>query len=283
MKDFIIDDEELKNIEVSILEEIDDICKKHNLKYYIMYGSLLGAVRHKGFIPWDDDMDITMPVEDYYKFIDIFNKECDEKYYLFSYVNDKNYHLPYGKVKRIDTLFLEKSIANSKVKSKGIFVDVFPMYYYHYKNENDFVKDINNFRLLAGIACNKQKLNVDFGKKAYILSKLVPFTPSYLIKKATAKFSRKTGDLYLIPGLDTKIIKKENFTFSVLDFAEGKEIEFENRKFIAPKNAEKILTQIYGDYMQLPPIEKRVSNHGTEEIRYLSKHEYNEIINIYRK
>lgn len=283
MENKMINESELKKIELEILEEIDSICKRHNLRYYIMFGTLIGAIRHNGFIPWDDDIDITMPIQDYYKFIQIFNEESDKKYYFSTYQNDKLCHMPYGKVKRLDTLFLEKSLVKSKIESKGIFVDVIPMFYYNYEDENEFIADIKKFRLLVAIANKKLKVNAFFGKKANVLAKILPISANFCIKQALKRFSIQENDLYLIAGLDNKIINKEKLVFDVSDFGEGKEIVFENKKFIAPVNSDKILRKLYGNYMELPPEKDRVSNHSLEEIRYLSKSEYDKILKLYNK
>lgn len=85
---------------IEILDEFDRICNKHNLTYFLIGGTLLGAVRHKGFIPWDDDMDLAMPREDYEKFINVYYKELNDKYYLDNFNNNKLYYLNFSKIRK---------------------------------------------------------------------------------------------------------------------------------------------------------------------------------------
>ena len=122
-KDNVLD--KLHSVQIEILDEIVGICDKHNLTYFLIGGTLLGAVRHKGFIPWDDDLDIAMPREDYEKFLKIAKTELDKKYYLHDISIDKNYWQPFIKIRKNNTLFDEKMIDNIETH-KGIFVDVFP-------------------------------------------------------------------------------------------------------------------------------------------------------------
>ena len=92
--------QKLQQTETEILEEIDRLCEKHSIVYYLAGGTLLGAVRHRGFIPWDDDIDVAMPRNDYERFRDICLSELDERFYLHCPQTDKNYWLPFAKVRK---------------------------------------------------------------------------------------------------------------------------------------------------------------------------------------
>ena len=273
----LIDDRELKAIAVDILSEIDRICKVHNLTYALMFGTLLGAVRHRGFIPWDDDIDIAMPIKDYKKLIEIFNTECKEKYFLQSSQKDKNYWLAYAKVRRIDTLFAEKNSRKTK-GSQGIFVDIFPMYYTEDIDSTYISEMIKKYQSRVAVACLKQRLDVDFGKKAFIKAKIIPRSATKWLKKAVEGFSEKESDYYFIPGMDASPKATNKYVFAKSDILPVEQIEFENKLFYGPKEKIKVLTRLYGDFMQLPPIEQRVSNHNTDEIRYLTKDEQEKAI-----
>ena len=113
--------------ELKILEKIDEICKKNNINYFLIGGTLLGAVRHKGFIPWDDDIDVGMLREDYEKFINVClkNGALGKDYYLHCNESDNDYFIPFIKVKKNNTTFAEKNIENINTH-KGIFLDIFP-------------------------------------------------------------------------------------------------------------------------------------------------------------
>jgi len=116
----------LQNIEYEILQEIVRICEKNNLSYFLIGGTLLGAVRHKGFIPWDDDLDIAIPRKDYEKFLKICQTQLNSDYFLHCNKTDPDYWLPFAKVRKKNTLFDEKSITSIETH-KGIYNDVFPL------------------------------------------------------------------------------------------------------------------------------------------------------------
>ena len=105
----------LHKTEVEILKRIVCICEKNNFEYYMVGGTLLGAVRHKGFIPWDDDLDIAMPREDYNSFLNIAQSELGNDFFLQSCFSDRNYGRIFCKVRKNGTLFLEKNIGRSSV------------------------------------------------------------------------------------------------------------------------------------------------------------------------
>lgn len=121
---FVLQD--LHKVEIEILDEIDRICRKNNINYCLVGGTLLGAVRHGGFIPWDDDLDVAMPRNDYEKFIDVCKNELSDDFYLHSIETDKTYWLPFIKIRKKYTIFEEKNIAGLGCKT-GIYVDIFPL------------------------------------------------------------------------------------------------------------------------------------------------------------
>ena len=125
----VYDDKTLKKlhkVEIEILDEIVRICKKHNIKYSLFAGTMLGAVRHAGFIPWDDDIDVGMLRSDYEKFIKIAHEELDSKFSLDCFEYNKKYHLGFAKIKKNGTIFDEEA-SHHMDNHKGIFVDVFPV------------------------------------------------------------------------------------------------------------------------------------------------------------
>ena len=128
----------LQLIQVSIVEDIDRICRDNGLKYYIIGGTLLGAVRHKGFIPWDDDIDLVMYRDDYNKFISIIQSEYSEKYFLQNFYTDKHYTRYIAKVRLNGTHLTESYLDNSK-SHDGIYVDIFPLDYTK-KNDGFYLK-----------------------------------------------------------------------------------------------------------------------------------------------
>ena len=115
----------LQNIEFEILLEFDRICKKHNIMYQLFAGTLLGAIRHRGFIPWDDDIDVCLLRKDYNVFIDVCRTELDSKYFLQTYETDKHSIWQFAKIRKNNTLFLEDAVSECDIHH-GIFIDIFP-------------------------------------------------------------------------------------------------------------------------------------------------------------
>lgn len=136
----ISDDErfELQKCLLHMLKDIDMVCCKHNITYMLGGGTALGAVRHKGFIPWDDDLDINMPRQDYENFIKIMNEELGE-YYEFSYPNSKNVEYPFLKIHKKDTKFIELF---DNGFFDGVWIDVFPIDYAHENNLIRYMKGV---------------------------------------------------------------------------------------------------------------------------------------------
>ena len=119
----------LQDIELDILKQFINICNKENLQYYVVGGTLLGAVRHKGFIPWDDDIDVSMPRQDYEKFLTVAKKYLSEPYFLQTRITDKNTLFNYAKIRNSNTTFIEQSIKKLDM-NHGVFIDIFPLDYY---------------------------------------------------------------------------------------------------------------------------------------------------------
>ena len=262
----------LHDTEMEIMDEVDRICKKNKLRYFLTGGTLIGAVRHKGFIPWDDDMDLGMPRKDYDKFIKICKTELSDRFVLDAYpTNKKSWHL-FAKVRMKNTEFVENIIKKLDVEH-GIWIDIFPYDDIEELNsENHLFK--NKFRTLINkMMCRKIGLNhyLSEYKKNHkiimffvdILIKIMPrsffigITNFVLKTKKEGKYlSNMTGGLSLEKETH---LKKEIFPTVKL--------EFEGRKLPCPKEYDKLLTKIYGDYMKLPPKEKRVT-HNPYRIKF---------------
>ena len=116
---------ELQKCQLEILKEFIRICKDNNLQYYLVGGTCLGAVRHKGFIPWDDDIDVAMPRDDYDKFITL-QDQMKKPYFIQTYKSDKNYIYNFAKVRDSSTTFVENFFACSQM-NHGVWIDVFPL------------------------------------------------------------------------------------------------------------------------------------------------------------
>lgn len=250
---------QLHNVELDILDEIVRICSIHNLRYYLAGGTLLGAVRHKGFIPWDDDLDIAMPRPDYDKFCSIATKELKHGYYLSSVDTEKRYWLPFAKVRKCNTLLIEAT--TPWLKDTGIWVDVFPLDLDRLDNmvaiQERFHKHAVYRALTVGFLRN------EFFHPSWILGYIKTGFPSFKSMNRRI-YSIITGgatdksDAYVNYGSQYGV-KKQTMPISWYDPAV--DIEFEGRSYKAPAQYEKFLKRLYGDnYMQLPPLEKRVTH-----------------------
>lgn len=258
----VTDIREIQQMELGIMEYIHEVCQKIGVKYFLAYGSLIGAVRHKGFIPWDDDMDICMLREDYEKLQDYLIANPDERYEVMSYKNNLNYVYPFMKVQDNHTYLLEEDVRIDS--NMGIYVDIFPVDGY----EDDSVFKDKMTRLIKkrqlscytfkGITNTKSLLN---SLIRYISVIIFYFTNTnkYIRGIDELAQSRKVGDYELVDYLIYKdmnkpVWKREWLNQTITGVFEGKE-------FMIPKNYHEILTSDYGDYTQLPPVELRFSHH----------------------
>ena len=250
----------LKEKELDILKEVDRVCKKNNIKYFIMYGTLLGAVRHQGFIPWDDDIDICMLRSDYEKFLEIASKELDEKFFVDYEKTNKKYYLPFAKVRNKNTQVFEE--ASKKYDGhKGIWIDIFP---YDYKKKNSYnIIDKIKFKIfhVFHVSLVKKSLKKEYSKKVSFVANFLSYKFIFRWKKILS-IHKKREKYVLHYGLE-KIY--ETPIIAVNDIFPLKKYKFEDCEFYGPKNADKILTDTYGDYMQLPPVEKRIT-HSIEKV-----------------
>ena len=244
---------ELKEVEMEILDYFVSFCKKNNLKYYLIYGTLLGAVRHKGFIPWDDDIDVCMPPQDYQKFLQLF--KSNDKYFLQNVKTEKYYHTIFSKIRKNNTCMVEEEWQYLNIH-KGINIDVFPMIPYP---ENRFDKFIFNIKIrLALLLVSKN--NKPNSLKTKIIFNLLKLIPRKVTNKTVQKIINsvlnynKSFNNYIIASNVNLNFKKEWFDKDIL-------VKFEDRKYKIPVNYDEILKVCYNDYMRLPKKEDRVG-HG---------------------
>jgi len=254
--------EELRTIQVGVLNHIDEYCKVKGLTYYLSGGTLLGAVRHKGYIPWDDDIDIMMPRGDYEKLLNEYVIEDDSYYKLFHYRYQEDYLYPFAKIGDTRT-FLEGDY------NTGIYVDIFPI--------DNIPDDIKSQENIVNKAIKLKKIR---DNKIYHLKN--PKGISGYIRKIQVDLTRLKNIIYSLKDTVRKIDENaiSSNTYhpskhkSILAWGYGhKEImpsdvyketvyvDFEGKKYPAPVGWDTYLRNIYGDYMQLPPENQRYS-HG---------------------
>lgn len=248
--------EELKQIQLEILKFVDKFCKENNLKYFLAYGTLLGAVRHKGYIPWDDDIDIVMFREDYEKFVTTFK---NEKYKVFATEVNSKYPYPFAKVGDIRTYFEEEI---NDVIDTGVNIDVFPLDYIPESKVKSICKKRNLLQKIWTAKRLPRLKRRGFLKNLLLATSqflLAPISVHYIVKKleenaknCNLKESSICGNIAF--GYDPDI-------YPSCDFNDQIKLKFEDASFPCPRNYDHVLKVMYGDYMKLPPAEKQVSHH----------------------
>ena len=249
---------------LKIMKVIHSVCQKENLKYSLFYGTLLGAVRHNGFIPWDDDLDIVMPRSDYDKLAEYFKNHAEEllPFKWFSYETVPDY--PYMIARVCNTEF-RMDAENEKDYGMGTFVDIYPL---------DGAGNGNH-----SLFYNKAWF---FSSMYFTKSRIQYVVPRGVVKKIVKGVSYLLSKLCSLELIREKLLKyanrysyeKSDFVASITWLVDGKknvfkksffdELElhdFEDTCFFIPKNYSSILTTRYGNYMQLPPENERVGHH----------------------
>ncbi|MGN0048190.1 MAG: phosphorylcholine transferase LicD [Bacteroides sp.] len=252
----ITDLEELKSIQLDVMQCVHDFCVENNIRYFLCGGTLIGAIRHDGYIPWDDDIDIYMPRPDYDKFMELFN-QSNSVYRFVDFNVEEDYNLPFGKVYDTRTIMDEYMY---KTESFGVYIDVFPI---------DGISSITGIRknmfLRKMLNTKKAKLGKTrsfFRNFIMNLGKLVllPFSARCIVKQID-KNSRKvryglTNKVAVFYGYGTREINDYS------NYSKAIKHKFEDREFYIPIGYDNYLHSVYGDYMQLPPENKRVSHHS---------------------
>ena len=236
--------------QLHILEEIDAICRRHDIEYWLDGGTLLGAVRYGGFIPWDDDIDIAMRKEDMHRFCEIAHQELPDDLFLQTPENEPDVKEQIVKVRDLNSFYVEPSDNFSASYQKGLYVDIFPMEKYPTIS-----------RTLA------KSITLGVSKSWSILRK-----SHYYSLRSFAEFfwfSAKYALCRLIWAIICKIKPKDTYMSNIiLNNGYGimhrqdsifplKEIQFEGKTFLGPNNLDAYLKDLYKNYMEIPPVEKR--------------------------
>ena len=247
----------LQMIQLEMLVEVDRICKKCGIKYNIIAGTLLGAVRHGGYIPWDDDADVAMLRSEYEKFRKVCRKELDTTRFIFQdHRNTKGYRWGYGKLRRKDTLFL-REYQEHMPYMQGIFIDIFPL---DGVPDNYIMRSVKNFECF----CIRKILWSKVGKAAeknfwkrqvYKLLDKIPEKDVFhyyhvMIHHANKKKTRMVRIL-MFPTPNNEWGYYRNW------YDNSADIEFEGVVFQGIKDYDSYLNFKFGNYMELPPSEKR--------------------------
>ena len=258
--------EEFKIIALDILKDFDVVCRNHSIKYSIAYGTMLGAVRHKGFIPWDDDIDVIMVRDEYNKFLTVCH-EMKEFHRFISVETDTLFSAPLAKIYDTNTI-LKETLHNDNIKI-GVYIDVFVFDYLpdnmvFRKVQSKIARVLNRMWGLSVYSCKSNSLlekgTRAVARKLFLGKKATRFLVKMLNRNKSS--AKEIGDLLYLcyPTLDIETFQREEVTTYTL-------YEFENSFFYGFKNYDLFLKRWYGDYMALPPLEQRVVHH-TYEVYY---------------
>lgn len=266
-KEKLLSTAETQALLVEMLQQFADYCQKHGLRYYLVGGTLLGAIRHKGFIPWDDDIDVGMPRPDYERFLELVQTEPVNETYQVLSLKDGSSPLPFAemihkktRVERPTLKYLENDLV-----VQHAFLDIFPQdgWPEEEAEAKKVVKKAEKLRFMNKLA----KAKIGEGKTLLRTLGKIPFAlaakavGAFTINKKLDTFAKKydydsskyVGAItYGIYGIGERCLREEVIAFT--------EVEFEGRKFCAPGCWDSYLKGIFGDYMTLPPEEKRVNH-----------------------
>ena len=253
----------VKKVELEILQEFECVCEMLNLRWYAGYGTVLGAIRHKGFIPWDDDVDVLMPRKDYEIFCKKAQELLPEKYFVQTLETEEEYYQPFAKVRRSDTTFWEKGTEHDNI-NHGIYIDIFPLDGYPTKwfaEKLFMIKRIiyNNFLYEDGdLNCLSGYRKVFAVLYRVFRGKLTRKEAAFKKEKLVKKVAYDEAEIVSCMVEDTP--KAEAVLKSV--YGEGLNVPFEDREIKVPTETHEYLTRLYGSYMEFPPEDKRIPIHS---------------------
>ncbi len=264
----------LWEVEMEILDVIDRVCRENGLKYSIAYGTMLGGVRHHGFIPWDDDMDIIMPIDDYNELIRIWKDAAPDGYILMNKKTNDDFSQNFTKIRKNHTTFLQTERQKKASYQKGIYVDIFPA-----------------FRVAPGKISRRLQIGASMIRMLYHREHTSNSGPVYTFfesalllvpralrlrildntEKYLQKWSKDSNCGFFLPNTIRNI--KRVFPNTLFD--DIQDIAFEDRKYMCVKDVDVFLRTIYGNYMKLPPEENRVWKHHPIILDF--EHNYEEL------
>lgn len=265
------EEKQVKRALLDVLFETKRICDKNDIKYFLVGGTLIGAVRHQGFIPWDDDIDVGMLRKDYERFLCACQIDLNPKYTVSLWNSEPDNPNVYAKIKIKGTTYIEKQSANTN-QSKEIFIDIFP-----FDNSPDNPKEAQShgrkiafYRRLLAIKCG-----VDFAGASSLYKRIanrglkllsILYSQNQLYKKNLELCTRYDNleTHYIVNACGTYNYMKERNKREI--FESFVEMPFESGMFMTVAQYDEYLSSIYGDYMRLPPESQRTSRHGTLKI-----------------
>ena len=255
----------LQLMQLKILKEFVRVCKKHGFRFYIMNGTCLGAIRHKGFIPWDDDIDVGMYAEDYDRFIRC-GEDFGPEFFLQTIETDPEFKTMIARIRLNGTTLLEKDFLNADIH-QGVFIDVYPLFGYP---SNPACAQMRSWESLLYRMLLMEEAPHNHGKTAKVIGtfacRAIPRkVQKMLVRRIHRKLRSETDDTRYVAflyGMDVNLMHTIKYERSW--FGEPVMVPFEDMMLPAPTDWDSYLKLRYNDYMKLPPKEKRESYHSFE-------------------
>lgn len=260
MKEIFID--ELKKIQLDVLLHLDAFCKENNIQYFLCGGTLIGAIRHNGFIPWDDDIDVMMTRENYDKFAKLYSIKDKSEYKYFSCDIDKNYPYTFAKLSNENTMMKEYSNCEYDM---GVNIDIFPVEYVS-DNKKEQQKVVDNCqRYINMMNLKRVKISSTRNLVKNIVLLLSQFCLSFISTSKLVHLVDNIAKKSSLTRTNTMAVLVWGYKMRELQPASNLESQimhkFEDLEFPIPIGYDDYLRRLYGDYMQLPPADKQVTHH----------------------
>jgi len=261
----------IQKLVLEVVQDIDRICKKYNIQYFLAGGTLLGAIRHNGFIPWDDDADLMMTREEFEKFEKIVQKELDPRYFWQTSETDSSTYYPFSKIRINHTRYSTEFTKGNKEMHQGIFVDIFV---HDNTSNSEFFGKMHLLwtKIYRGILVYKWT-NQPMNKRPKVLSKIadaiikfVPITYWYnKTMKVIKKYRKLSNAQYLYDGMGEHV---NNGKFPKQWLSKGSDVQFEGHELPVPDNYEEYLKFLYGNYRDMVIVSKRKAVHDIVELDF---------------
>ena len=260
---------ELQKKQLDILKAFISVCEKHHLQYFLVGGTALGAIRHKGFIPWDDDIDVGMLREDYDKFVELQDEFKGTPYFIQTFKSDPCYIYNFGKLRDSSTTFIEAQYKYHRI-NHGVWIDIFPIdgFSKEIKPRETFKKKIRHLWYhvyLAYLPALRRKVRKETWFKDILLNIVAGlfyiFDIAHYRNKKVERYARKiplkgSAMAGILFGFTTEINPMETEIFDEII-----KVPFEDTEVYILKEYDRYLTYLYGDYMKFPPKEEQVGHH----------------------